>query len=172
MLEQFVEPVRAAISHASGLGAVGWSPDALDLWKTIYRELADEKPGLLGAMTARGEAQIIRIALIYALLDQSPVIESAHLRAAKAVWDYCDKSAQYLFGTLSHDSLSDQILRHIRQGDELGLTRTELSRCLSGNKLKAEIDSAITPLLSSGLISSKQIRSESGKTTTRYFANS
>ena len=32
------------------------------------------------------------------LLDRSGVVEVEHLRAAIAVWDYCEASAAYIFG--------------------------------------------------------------------------
>ncbi len=39
-----------------------------------------------GAITARGEAHTLRLSMIYALADQSDVIQRPHLQAALAVW--------------------------------------------------------------------------------------
>jgi hypothetical protein len=40
----------------------------------------------------------MRLAMLYALLDGSSTVEEEHLRAALAVWDYCEASARHLFG--------------------------------------------------------------------------
>ena len=42
-------------------------------------------------MTARAEAQVIRLSLIFALLDSTDTIDTAQLEAAMAVWAYCDE---------------------------------------------------------------------------------
>ncbi len=42
---------------------------AADHWAAVYPELTQDRPGLLGAATARAEAQTLRLALTYALLD-------------------------------------------------------------------------------------------------------
>ncbi len=87
------EAVGAAIAEAQAPGEVPWSPDARDAWEDLYLELTMHRPwGLLAAMTARTEAQIVRLALVYALLDRSPVIDVPHLRAARALWDYAVRS--------------------------------------------------------------------------------
>jgi hypothetical protein len=51
-----------------------------------------DQPGLLGALTARAEAQVIRLALLFALLDKEGSIGVAHLKAALAFWRYCEAS--------------------------------------------------------------------------------
>jgi hypothetical protein len=42
------------------------TPEARALWDGMYRQLSDGAPGLLGAMTARAEAQVMRLACLYA----------------------------------------------------------------------------------------------------------
>ena len=63
-------------------------------WEAIYTELAEEKPGLLGAITARAEAQVLRLSCLYALLDKTDAVEVPHLEAAYALWRYCEDSPQ------------------------------------------------------------------------------
>jgi hypothetical protein len=48
----------------------------------VYPSLSAERPGLLGAVTARAEAQCVRLALLYTLLDGKANIEVPHLDAA------------------------------------------------------------------------------------------
>ena len=52
-------------------------------------------------MIARSEAQVIRLSLIYALLDSQDVITFPHLDAALAVWAYCEAWALRIFGAVS-----------------------------------------------------------------------
>jgi hypothetical protein len=65
---------------------------------------------MLGSMTARAEAQTMRIACLYAAGDMSYVVAPRHLRAALEVWRYCFDSARHLFGDRLGDPTADAIL--------------------------------------------------------------
>ena len=41
----------------------------LTVWKEVYPELSREHIGLVGCLINRAEAQTLRLALVYALLD-------------------------------------------------------------------------------------------------------
>jgi len=110
---------------------------AAALWRQVYAELADDQAGgLLGAVTSRAEAQVLRLSMVYALLDGDGMIREQHLRAALAVWRYCRSSAAMIFGDLGADPVEDQVLAAIRQAPGLG--RRELHRAL-GNHVKAAV---------------------------------
>jgi Protein of unknown function (DUF3987) len=68
--------------------------DAKAVWARIYSDLSSDKPGMFGAVTARAEAQTVRLAMMYALLDGAVQIDSNHLNAGLAVWKYCEASAR------------------------------------------------------------------------------
>jgi hypothetical protein len=72
-------------------------------WEAIYPFLSREEPGLLGAVVARAEAHTVRLAMVYALLDGDHMIRRAHLKAAHALWNYCEASARYIFGDMLRD---------------------------------------------------------------------
>jgi hypothetical protein len=59
--------------------------EARKLWHEIYRDLSKEQSGLLGAIVARAEAQVIRLALVYALGECSDngLIEIVAARQAR-----------------------------------------------------------------------------------------
>jgi len=59
----------------------------------------------------RAEAQVVRLALIYALLDCAREIRAEHLRAALAIWTYCEASARFIWGDSLGDPTADEILR-------------------------------------------------------------
>lgn len=115
---------------------------AAALWGQAYAELADDNAGgLLAAVTSRAEAQVLRLSMIYALLDGEITIRVQHLRAALALWRYCRSSARLIFGDAGSDPVEEQVLAAIRQAPGLG--RRELHRAL-GNHIKAEV---LVPIL-------------------------
>ena len=82
----------------------------------------------------------MRLALIYAFLDQSSVIRVEHLRAALALWQYCEDSAAYIFGDAVGNTVADDILSALRDRRG-GLSRTAIGDLFSRNKSKDEIES-------------------------------
>lgn len=46
------------------------------LWQAIYHDLSEGKPGLLGAVLSRAEAQVLRLSVFYALLDKSDMVKN------------------------------------------------------------------------------------------------
>ncbi len=121
-----VDHLRAAIQQARRIGAVTRSPAAAQRWATIYGDLAEDDPGgLVGAVTARAEAQVLRLSVVYALLDSSRTIEPVHLDAALAVWNYSAASAAWIFGDSLGDDVADRLLSALRSAGPDGLTATE-----------------------------------------------
>lgn len=108
------------------------------LWREIYPALSAGVPGLLGAVTSRAEAQVVRLALIYALLDapagSEPEIAPEHLEAALAVWRYCADSAKHIFGDSLGDPKADEALCLLRTAGPQGMTRTQLGYDLFGRQ--------------------------------------
>jgi len=115
--------------------------------------------GLLGAITSRGEAQVVRLALIYALLDISLEIKITHLEAALAVWKYCEDSAKYIFGEKFGNDTIDTIFQHFSDNKMVGITSTALHKLFGNNKPASEIERALSELLKCGKI---RMRKESG----------
>lgn len=142
-LTEFCDRVRAAVVFARTVGEVAWAPDAAQRWVDVYPQLSEGKPGLLGQVTARGEAQAIRLALVCALLDRSAEIRLPHLTAALEQWRYCSDSAAFIFGASLGHPLADAILEVLRSHPE-GMTRTELNNHFGRNKTKAALDAAIS----------------------------
>jgi hypothetical protein len=85
--------------------------DARELWHSVYPDLSEGKGGLVGAVTSRAEAQVMRIACLYALLDGLREVRREHLLAGLAVWKYCEASARYIFGDALGDPLADTVLQ-------------------------------------------------------------
>jgi len=108
------------------------------LWENSYETLSKGGTRLFDALTARSEAQAIRVALIYALLDGQPAIGRRHLEAALEVIRYSNASVKYIFGDAIGNATADTILRTLRSNPE-GLTRTEINNLFGRNAKAADI---------------------------------
>ena len=148
---EFDKRLLEAIDFAKNVGEVVRDKEAHDFWDRIYPTLSQEKPGVFGALTSRSEAHVVRLSLIYALLDKSPVIRLEHLEAALAVWEYAEASVRYIFGEKTGNQDADKILEAVRH-DPQGLTRSEISKVFKGNVPATRIDQAMEFLKSYGLI--------------------
>jgi hypothetical protein len=144
--------------------------EAKSIWAKVYPELSEGKPGLLGSVTSRAEAQVMRLALIYALLDCSKVIRPKHLMAALAVWDYCLQSAAFIFGDALGDPIADELLRAIRAAGNQGMTRTEIRDLFKRHKGAEEINRVLVKLLECGSVRREQITT-GGRPVERWFAS-
>ena len=124
--------------------------EAKDLWHSIYHELSQGYPGMLGAVLGRAEAQVMRLAMIYALLDCSAVIQRSHLVSALSLWYYAEASARYIFGEKVGDPVPDSILPALRSAAN-GMTRTEISNLFGRHRNGEDIGRALTLLKANGL---------------------
>lgn len=126
-------------------------------WRRIYPALSAGSPGLLGAVTGRAEAQVWRMAMIYAALDGSTGdIRIEHLRAALAVWDYCERSARWVFGGRLGDPVAEDILEALFEAGDRGMTRTEIRNLFGRHKRARLISLALDELRDRGLVVCRQ----------------
>lgn len=165
----FTRRLRAAVEFARGVGEMKRDDEARGLWHQVYPDLSQDTPGMLGAVIARAEPQAMRLACIYALLDQSAIIRREHLDAALAVWDYCEASARFIFGDALGDPMADEILRLLRQAEN-GLTRTEISNHFGRNRSASQISRALTLLQESGLAECRPDAPVGGRPAERWYA--
>jgi Bifunctional DNA primase/polymerase, N-terminal/Protein of unknown function (DUF3987) len=158
-----------ALQHARRLNRVTMTAAAAEAWSSIYEGLSEGGHGLLGAITGRAEAQTIRLAMIYALLDNRDRIDMAHLEAAVSVWDYCAASAAYVFGDTVGDPVADDILRTIRNAGDEGVTRNQLRDLFGRHQSSATIGAALGTLAAAGKITSIK-RSTGGRSAEVWIA--
>jgi hypothetical protein len=138
-LDDLTGKVKATLGKAQQVGVLRRTEEARELWAKTYDGFGDGESGLAGALTARPEAQTLRLSVVYALLDGSQVIRPEHIRAALAVWEYCEASAYYVFGNALGDPVADQLLAAVAAAGETGLDgeeqRAVFSRHVSANRL-------------------------------------
>jgi hypothetical protein len=149
-LAPLMQTLKQVVGFARVTGRLQRSPEARQRWAGLYPVLAKEVPGLLGALTARAEAQVLRLSCLYALLDQTATITVPHLEAAYALWRYCEQSAHYIFGATLGDPLADELLRLLRQAGAQGMTRAMIYDALGRNVGRAAISQALARLQREG----------------------
>ena len=113
----------------------------------------------------------MRLSVLYAVLAMSPVVKIEHLKAAMAVWDYCERSAEYIFGNSLGNRTADTLLTELRQRPDVGLTRTEMLHQVFGhNKSAGEIADALRLLHDNGLAHRQNdLDPDTGRATERWF---
>lgn len=160
--------IAKAVTTARAVSRVTRTKQATELWRELYEELSQDKPALLGAMVARAEAQVMRIASLYALLDGSKWVKVRHLRAAMAVWTYCEESVRAIFGGRTGDPCADKILNALNDARQKGLTRTDIRDVFSKNKTRERIEEALDLLAKHRLAHSVR-ETTGGRPTERWF---
>jgi hypothetical protein len=118
-------------------------------------------------VTGRAEAQVVRLACVYALMDSSVTIELEHLKAALAVWDYAEGSARYIFGDATGDAVADRI-EEMLSGASEGLTRAQIRDAFGRNIRSERIRAALELLERHGRVS-KVIEQTGGRPAERWF---
>lgn len=155
-------------SAARNAGEVGRDKGAREIWREVYEALSEGKRGLFGSVTARSEAQVLRLALVYALLDGVQVISEPHMLAALAAWDYCEASARFIFGDSLGYPEADRILTALRPNSQ-GLTRTEIRDLFGRNQSEPVTQAALTALEERGL-ARKFTEQTGGRPVERWIA--
>jgi len=137
------------LASACGVGLVRLDPGARVEWCDAYAELSEAGEGLIGALCARAEAHVLRLAMLYALVDGSTTIATDHLRAGLTLWDYAARSVAWATRATTADPVVDQIHDALAASSD-GLTRTQLRDLFARNLPAARIDTALVTLGQTG----------------------
>ena len=171
-LSAYVKRLQDAIAHVQDRSIeYQRDPEARRLWHRVYDRLGAEIPGLLGAMTSRAEAQVMRLACLYAVADMSYVVRVPHLRAALEIWRYCFQSARYVFGDVLGDATADAIFAELRRCYPAGVTKSEITRELLGrNHAASDVNRALGFLTQLQLARCERDSSGDGRPVERWFS--
>ena len=149
--------LAATLTTARRAGQLRLSTPARVAWAQAYQQLAEPQPGIAGALAARAEAHTIRLALLYALLDNAREIQPAHLSAALALWNYAQRSATWALEQSTSDPLARQIHAALTHAAPGGLTRTQLRDLLHRNPSTTQLDHALAALANDAKITSQRV---------------
>jgi hypothetical protein len=158
-LERLRSQVRVAVQKAQKITAMRRDEPARQAWDAVWDALTEDRPGLVGSLLARSEAQVLRLSMVYALFDGSAVIRHDHLNAALALWQYIEASVGYIFGTSLGDVAADTVLAALEQA-RAGLSRNHLlTQTLHGHCRADELDRVLRLLQRLGLVTISQQKS-------------
>ncbi len=134
----------------------------------MYPQLAKERADLLGSVLNRSEAYVRRIALIYALLDGSDNVRLPHLKAALALWDYCEQSARFIFAGLESDLTSQKIMEALEESGGK-LDTSGLYKFFGNHISKRKMTVALNNLLASRNIRVEESKPQGGGRPRKIF---
>lgn len=129
-----------------------------------YPILTRSKPGLVGSIVNRAEAQVLRLAMIYALLDGSIIFTLKNLESAIAFWNYCEQSAEYIFHGREADNVAQKILEALEDGPK---TATDIHSIFSNHVPRKRLETVLSELLTAVTITRVQEKTK-GKPVTWY----
>jgi hypothetical protein len=96
---------------------------------------------------------MLRLALLYALLDGAAQITAPHIVAAQAVWQFCESSAGYIFAETTSDHTANEIMNALKDASPDGIGRTNLMVHTFGRRIQAhELTRALKKLEAAGKI--------------------
>ena len=140
--------LAGAVAAARRVGAMTRTPAAEAVWRRAYAQLAGERDGLAGDLLARGEAHVLRLSMLYALLDGTGEIDTPHLEAALELWRFVEESTTHVYGDATGDAVADTLLAALAPGEPL--TMTEVSALYSRNVPAARIRLTVESLEAAG----------------------
>jgi hypothetical protein len=123
------------------------TPAANALWEKIYCKLNNQQHvSFLDGVLVRDTSHLLKLALIYAVLDLSDKIDACHLQAALALCDYSQTSARWLFAEHTGNPLANAIYRALLR-EPAGLSKTEISsQVCYRNTPSSKLDEALEAL--------------------------
>jgi hypothetical protein len=139
-----------AKAACADVGQVERDAESDEWWcSDLYDELTPDEPEseIMAQVTTRAPVQVLRLALVYCLLDGANEIRREHLAAAMAVWRYLLASCRYVFGAeVKSNPDLDKLSAAVREARPGGLTRTQVNDMFRGRKNKDELDVLIDQL--------------------------
>ena len=146
LIEDVSQTLRDAIMFARDQTEMTRDEEARALWNEVYPQLTADRSGVWGDVTARAEAQVLRLSMILALLDRSTVIRVEHLQSALALWNTTRTAPASSLGVSPADRITTKICVALTRSPG-GLTRTRVNKnVLGGNLTATEIEDALLQL--------------------------
>ena len=173
VLDQFAKPLADALVKAKGIGLCQRTKEADTLWESVYPQLRQSQNDAYGKATERACPQVMRLAMLYALMDGADGISVEHLKAGLSLWAYCDASAKDIFSgglnnktTQEAKTLADRLLFMICK--EPGITESDIHAKLGRHFKAEERENALAYLEAQGVAHAKSIATK-GRTATGWF---
>lgn len=113
-LTHFSNCIRARLAQARQAGQIRLAPTAEELWIKIYHEIDQDtltREDVMVPYLSRGHAQVLRLALLLALVEGKKSIETEQLEQANELWRYACRSIEYMLTgeTLASELTNDEL---------------------------------------------------------------
>jgi hypothetical protein len=149
--KMMIDELRQSLSFAQNCGEIKKDSKAKEYWNVLYRELAEGESGVVGSLSSRSEAQIMRMALIHALIARRSEITELDIQTAASIHQYSIDSLKYLFGERTGFQLADNIFEFIKLNPS-GVNKTQIHDKFSRNLTKDNLSHALDVLIDSKLL--------------------
>ena len=148
---------------------IEWSQEAKKQWCKFYDSINTSNAGVVGSIIARSDAHVLRLTMLFTVLENSTLMEPRHLNAAIAFWQYCERSAMWAFGEKTGNKAADQIYWAL-QREPKGMTRAQINlEVFNNHASKSQMDFAFSTLVDARLVCFKFERDKGAKPTQRWF---
>lgn len=168
-LGRLQDRLKASIKFAKEEREINFSIEGSRLWISVYQHLETSRSGYIAKLTQRASPYVLRLSTIFAVLDESHLIEIQHLQAALAVWKYSEDSVKFIFGEKLDNPIAEKILKAIQEKADKKLERTEIRDLFNRHANKKTIDEALQYLSENNLVEMKK-QETSGRSKELWFA--
>lgn len=145
----------AVIFSQESIRAMELDDYARELWENeMYRDLNTETGDrIVDDLIGRSDAYAKRLALVFALLDLSPVIRVRHLRAAQAIVKYRRDCVMYLYGQASEgNDIGGRIMKALSDAPAHRVMHTDLKQIVGCKNERAKFAQAVEQLQAVGKV--------------------
>ncbi len=135
-----------ALKKSECVQLVQFSANARRYWRKQYHNISTDTLGFRGSITSRDEAHVLRLSLLFCLLDGLNKIQKEHMQAAVNLVEFCNLSVEYIFSTPEEsetETAADKLLRALEKGP---MTQTEISRYFNNHKSSFQLGLVLTHL--------------------------
>jgi hypothetical protein len=122
------------------------SVEARSRYEEIFNSYQYRTEDDISDLVARSIPHLLKIAMIYALLDQSFEIRIPHLEAAKAIVDFSVHSVRAVFLEKTFNKNEQKLLDYLFEHNGKDYRSNILRNCFSNNISRAEMDTLIKSL--------------------------
>ena len=148
---------------------IHWSSQAKKQWSDFYKSISTTNTGIVGSIIARSDAHVLRLTMLFAVLDNAASMETRHLNAAIAFWQYCERSAMWAFGEKTGNRAADQIYWAL-QREPKGMVRAQISlEVFNNHASKNAMDMVFSALVDAGSVRFEFECSKGAKPSQRWF---
>lgn len=170
-LSRLAIKIREAVNFARAQTVIKLTEEAELMWDSIYQKIHKDKPDThTSGLKGRFDVLTLRLALNFALLDQSDKVTVKHLEAANELIEISEHCIESIFERKSSvlDSVSNKILNGLSRERDW-VTQTSIMNRFFSNNIKSDLlNEKLNTLESQNYIKRKITKSDGKKSITQW----